>query len=281
MISVVICSRESKISESLFNSIKEKIGCDYELIIIDNSETKYTIASAYNIGLEKSKYDIICFIHDDIVFHSLNWGIKLFEIFKTDQKIGLVGIAGSRIKTKTPSSWWENNPKHWVMNLIQHFPERKEIKTISRGFENSSFEETVVIDGVFMGLRKDNCIRFNEKMSAFHNYDQSISIEYLKRDYKIGVTNEILLEHFSIGTKNKQWLLSNLNFYNYYSKYLPLAVNSESIKREDKLYNYFILINNFSKFNLKFYALKYWFLFFLQKPFSKKHLSILKIIFLN
>ena len=203
----------------------------------------------------------------------------MFEIFKTNNEIGLVGIAGSKIKTKSPTSWWENNTKYWVMNLIQHFPERNEIKRINRGFNNKPFEETVVIDGVFIGLRKTKSIRFNENMNAFHNYDQSICLDYLRQGHKIVVTNEILLEHFSNGIKNKEWLLSNLNFYKHYSKYLPRAINKESIKLEDKLYSYFILINNFSKFNLKVYALKYWFYYFLNKPFSKKHCSIVKIIF--
>jgi hypothetical protein len=34
---------------------KLTIGCEYELIIIDNSENKYSIYEAYNLGIERYK----------------------------------------------------------------------------------------------------------------------------------------------------------------------------------------------------------------------------------
>jgi hypothetical protein len=43
MISIIICSRTQTISSDLFENIKDTIGCDYELVVIDNSENTYSI----------------------------------------------------------------------------------------------------------------------------------------------------------------------------------------------------------------------------------------------
>ncbi len=69
MISLIICSRKSDISNSLKENIERTIGTDYELIVIDNSTNKYSIFSAYNEGVRRSKGDILCFMHEDILYH--------------------------------------------------------------------------------------------------------------------------------------------------------------------------------------------------------------------
>ena len=62
MISVIICSRTSTIGTALSENIKNSIGCEYELISIDNSKNTYSIFEAYNLGIQKSKFDFLCFI---------------------------------------------------------------------------------------------------------------------------------------------------------------------------------------------------------------------------
>jgi glycosyltransferase involved in cell wall biosynthesis len=70
MISIIICSRNLGIDPKLSTNITSTIGCEYELIVIDNSQNKYSIFQAYNIGIEKSTSEIICFVHEDVLFHS-------------------------------------------------------------------------------------------------------------------------------------------------------------------------------------------------------------------
>ena len=87
MISIIICSRNLGIDPKLSTNITSTIGCEYELIVIDNSQNKYSIFQAYNIGIEKSTSEIICFVHEDVLFHSKDWGKKLIEIFfKSDDE---------------------------------------------------------------------------------------------------------------------------------------------------------------------------------------------------
>jgi hypothetical protein len=49
------------------------IGCEYESIIIDNSENRYSIFEAYNLGIDKSKYEYLCLMHDDILIYTIEW----------------------------------------------------------------------------------------------------------------------------------------------------------------------------------------------------------------
>src|SRR5690554_6108020 len=103
MLSIIICSRNFKISEKLEKNIRETISVSFEFVIINNEKKELSIFEAYNQGIAKSKGDILVFLHDDILFRTQGWGEILEEIFNTNKDLGLLGIAGSTIKTKMPS----------------------------------------------------------------------------------------------------------------------------------------------------------------------------------
>ncbi|WP_199885888.1 glycosyltransferase, partial [Flavobacterium bizetiae] len=242
MISIIICSRTNTIPDVLAINITETIGSDYELIVIDNSENRYSIFEAYNIGIEKSNGKFLCFIHEDILFHTKKWGRELNRIFEINKEYGLIGVAGSSQKTKTPSGWWDCDNKSKSINIIQHYPNGKIVKE-QFGFENSVLNEVVIVDGVFLALRKEMNIVFNHKLKGFHNYDLNIAIETLKKGYKVGITNQILIEHFSSGNLNKDWLESVIKVHKYYCNFLPMATNN--LKDKDaEVFSIRRLINN-------------------------------------
>lgn len=282
MISLVICSRSKWISSELEKNIKDTIGLTYELIIIDNSKNDRSIFEAYNIGIERSSGDIICFLHDDIFIHTKNWGKIIEQLFWEKPEAGLIGIAGSKIKTKMPSAWWDCPEEQKVINIIQHFkePEREQEKWY-KGFNTDSEVEVAVIDGVFIALRKDESIYFNDTMKGFHNYDMNISLEYAKKGYKILVTNKILIEHFSIGTISKSWYKSTSQLHKVYAGFLPLKMDSttlESSISKQEFENGVNFINGLLKYDLRKQAFYYWMYLIKLKPYSKFHWRFLKSI---
>ena len=224
MISIIICSREKTISKTLQDNLHTTVGCEYELIVIDNQENKHSIFEAYNLGILKSKGDFLCFMHDDILIHTQDWGAIITKIFNTNEDYGLIGIAGSSQKTKTPSGWWDCDEKYKSINVIQHYTDGKIIKEYL-GFEHSDLNEVVFLDGVFLALRKEINVFFDENLKGFHNYDFNISIETKKKNYKIGVTNKVLIEHFSIGNLNDQWITSTIQIHKLYKAELPLSLS--------------------------------------------------------
>lgn len=81
---------------ALKDNVDSTIGTEviYEIIAIDNSDNKYSIFEAYNIGIKRSKGDFLCFAHENIKFHTNNWGINLLNHFNHDNSLGMIGVAG-------------------------------------------------------------------------------------------------------------------------------------------------------------------------------------------
>lgn len=280
MVSLVICSRSKWISLELEKNINETIGLEFELIVIDNSKNDRSIFEAYNIGIERSSGEIICFLHDDIFIHTKNWGKIIEQLFREKPEAGLIGIAGSKIKTKMPSAWWDCPEEQKVINIIQHFkePEREQEKWY-KGFNTDSEVEVAVIDGVFIALRKDESIYFNDTMKGFHNYDMNISLEYAKKGYKILVTNKILIEHFSIGTISKSWYKSTSQLHKIYAGFLPLKMDSTTLEgsiSKQEFENGVNFINGLLKYDLRKQAFYYWLRLIILKPYAKFHWNYLK-----
>lgn len=275
MISIIICSREKKISNVLTENIIKTVGCDYELIIIDNSQNKYSIFEAYNIGIEKSKGEYLCFIHDDILFHTNGWGKIINRIFNDNKQIGVIGVAGAKSKTKMPSLWWLCPKQDKIVNIIQHLP-NGQIEKWVQGFDDTKNTEVVVIDGVFMAIRKDKRIRFSTKLIGFHNYDLNISFEYKNYGYKIITSSEILIEHFSLGNIKKEWLESSYQIYNCFISILPLNLEGNKLNKAQEIANAIWFINvslNYKKYKI---ASLIWFKLFCLNPFLKYHIVFLK-----
>lgn len=281
MISIIICSRKKTIPDILSTNINETIGCAFELIIIDNSKNLYSIFEAYNLGIDKSVGAYLCFIHDDILFHTHDWGNIIKKTLDLNDKIGLVGVAGSKIKSKMPSGWWNCPDEYKEINIIQHISHDK-IENWNYGFKNVNISEVVTIDGVFMIMKRSLNIFFNTALKGFHNYDLNISLECQIRGFKVAVTNEILIEHYSNGTIDKTWYKSTLIIHKMYRCFLPLSI--ENVPYNEKKLEF----NNGSNFVNQLLILRYykdliriWFRLFEINPFSKFHLIIFKKLFLK
>lgn len=278
MISVVICSRETYIRDSLQENISVTIGCDYELIVIDNSRSNFSIFEAYNIGLDKSKNEIVCFIHEDLLFKSDHWGKHIEEIFMRNPEAGLIGIAGAKVKSLSPSPWWGSDKKYHVQNIIQHTP-NKSITKLHYGFNDQALVQVVVVDGVFFALKRDPQIRFNENFSGFHNYDLNISIEYWLRKYKAFVTQDILIEHFSSGKLDESWLKSTAKIHDFYKNVLPISVINDILERKSDQENFENFIYRcFKEKQLKL-GLKYGVELILRFPLHAKYGLLFKYLF--
>ncbi|NJW53654.1 glycosyltransferase [Salinimicrobium oceani] len=273
-ISIIICSKKGILEKNFRKNIEATVGSVHEIITIDNSTNRYNIFEAYNLGIRKSKFSYLLFIHEDVLIHTPKFGEILLDYFKNNEEIGLIGLAGSRIKTKIPSSWWEHERENQVMNIIQHYPNGKKEKILF-GFTEKPLSEVVLIDGVFMAMRKTD-ISFDERLAGFHNYDQSISLRSRKAGYKNFVTNEILLEHYSIGTKDQSWLKSNEQFSALYHDDLPQALNGRKITKDERGYTYFRLYSNYRGFGDKKNAAKAFFKYLYFRNLSRKDLRIIK-----
>lgn len=228
MISIIICSSKEILSQDLAQNIKDTIESLYELIVINNYESKYSIFEAYNLGIQKSKGEILCFIHDDILFHTQGWGVILESEFEKNNDFDLIGVAGTKVKTQFPTGWWDCESVYKVINIIQH--EKGKIQNQCYGFVNNNLHEVLVIDGVFMALKQKSNFLFDANLTGYHNYDLNLSCKIKANGGRIGVTNKILIEHLSIGKLNKDWFFSIMLFHKKYSK--NLRENCSTLSQE-------------------------------------------------
>ena len=170
MISLIICSRQPDIPQALKDNISETIGVEYELIVIDNSKNKYSIFQAYNEGVRRSQYPYLCFMHEDISYHTQDWGKNIFEHFR-DEKVGLIGIGGCHYLSKYPVSLlsWKlaERNKFYSYNYIQRYDKNKKHDTEIFSNLPGSSVDVVAVDGMWFCMKRElfdhSSLKFDEK----------------------------------------------------------------------------------------------------------------------
>lgn len=287
MISIIICSKESVQNNRLLNNITSTIGVEHEIIIIDNSKNEYSIFQAYNKGAGQAKYSNLCFMHEDIVYHTDNWGQIVNDIL-SDPDVGVLGVAGSKYVSNIPSPWWLCNQHEFtdllVYNIIQHY---KVGSAHKKNIENH-LEEVIVLDGVWLccSINVWRDAQFDQQtFSGFHFYDMDFCLSAWKNGYKNVVSSQILIEHLSSGNVNKGWVETAFVFNKKWSKHLPVSLieippRQKKQIRKEVLFN---LINVLSKTkSLRFLRLSKYLLHYTSfSPTSKKNLSLIRMCINN
>lgn len=232
MISIIICSINKILLEQLKLNIEHTIGVPFEIIAIDNKGTGNGICKVYNEGGKRATFSILCFLHEDTLFATNDWGRLVLEHFK-DSSIGLLGIAGGDTKGIVPSSW-STSFKSNEVNLIQHDTTGNSASRhilITEEKQLTVTKKVVALDGVFLCTRKQifNRFTFDEtNLTGFHGYDIDYSLQLFGR-YGIIVAFDILIHHFSEGKPDKDWVNSAVIVSKKWNKKLPFSVHALSV----------------------------------------------------
>ncbi|QXP61678.1 glycosyltransferase [Olleya sp. HaHaR_3_96] len=256
MLSIIISSYQPSYFNVLEKNIKVTCGVEYEIIRIKNPNLM-GICQAYNLGASKSKYNNLLFVHEDVIFHTQNWGEILINYLK-DKQLGVVGIAGSNYVPFVPSNWWVNARKSKLHLIQSNKNERVKVHTRTNFEDNRLFEYVYSLDGVFMACRKDvyKQFKFNDKIKGFHAYDVDFSLR-IAAEYKNIVTGEILIEHFSEGNADKVWFQEMIKARRFYKLPKNQKNNKEIELRSFKTFLLQFKIFNITKGQQFFLALKY------------------------
>lgn len=207
----------------LVENINSSIGVENEIIVIDNSENRYSIFEAYNLGVQTSCGEILCFMHDDVKFHTANWGIKVQDHF-SDTQTGAIGIAGSPYVSIMPGSWWANG----LINENIIIKKEGGHDTLSKYSDNltSNKKPVVVLDGIFICIKKElfDVIKFDTiTYDGFHFYDIDICLQISKMQKHLYCIYDISIEHFSQGNVNQNWIENAFKTNKKWKKQLPLS----------------------------------------------------------
>ncbi|MEJ7766985.1 MAG: glycosyltransferase [Chitinophagaceae bacterium] len=247
MISIIISQYSALQVDSLKKNIQSTIGVPFELIVIDNSRGLMGLCQVYNIGASRARFELLCFSHEDVELATVNWGSKVIDLFNANEKLGLLGVAGSGFKSLSPSGWWYPyaNTQTVFTNYIQSDPHRKEGELQCSNPRNNTVANVVCVDGFWFCTRKAIAlqIKFDEDtFKGFHCYDIDFSLAVF-RQYEVGVSFEILIKHFSGGHLSRQWVNDTLMLYKKWEHALPLNVvgldHKTVINEEIKALDYF------------------------------------------
>lgn len=223
MISIIICSRHNEKADLLAQNIASTIHLQYEIIIVDNHDNRYSIFEAYNRGVELSRYPYLCFVHEDVSFHSINWGEMIVNHLKLPE-VGVCGLAGRDFVTRIPASWKVKLP---AVNIIQSYPgsaKRSKKRFIPKNFK-STRRNVVILDGVLLCMRKDifGKLKFDEEFKGFHGYDFDICLQAVSLGLKNYVIYDLELEHFSKGNPDAFYYRNLIKVYKKWENHLPVT----------------------------------------------------------
>lgn len=247
MISIIVSSYKEDFFNKFERNVETTIGVEYQIVKIHNPN-RIGISEAYNTGVSKAKYEIVLFCHEDVIFWSDNWGNELIRLFNSDVKIGLIGLAGAKVKSYVASGWHTKNEDFLVYNYIQS-DYKNEISKYSM-VNIDATTEVAAIDGFFMASIKEILLKnpFDSTLLAgFHGYDLDISLS-IGQHYKIVVSHLIKAEHLSLGSFETMWFKEILKVNEKYKSILPVYTNG-IIKNKKVEYDSLAFLFNFIKTN--------------------------------
>lgn len=201
-------------------NVNETIGCEYEIIAVDNSKNDKTIFQAYNEGISRAKGDILCFMHEDIEFLSEGWGKKVYSHFE-DNSLGLLGVVGGHCLPSCPCSWWSagiNSGRIWQGRKLEEYAAYLK--------ESETAVQVAAVDGLWMCIPRvlfDNICFDDNTFKGFHSYDTDICMQVTSIGYEIRVAFDINIRHNSNGAINRQYFDARDTFYQKWKDSLPIV----------------------------------------------------------
>lgn len=229
MISIVICSINERLLASVKENISNTIGLEYEIIAIDNRVYNYPICKAYNLGAQQAKFPYLCFLHEDVAFHTNNWGEVIVEQLNLADT-GVVGFAGSVFKTKALSGWTIRKDLTRI-NLLENVDGKQ--KRYIQNPKNEEFSEVVTLDGLALFVSKKvwSEVKFDEELlTGFHLYDLDFTTAVRAAGYHNYVCHNVEIEHFSSGSFDCRWYNEAKKYSDKWESRLPLYVGEFSEK---------------------------------------------------
>ena len=243
MLSIIVCSRQPDLPDELKTNIVSTIGTDYELIVIDNSRNQYSIFSAYDQGLRQAKGETLCFMHEDLYFHTSGWGAKAEEHFRQYPKAGLLGVVGTHFLPACPAGWWDAEipSGHFIQGTTQngHYQQLWE----SRWEEHKATPTLVAsIDGLWMCMPRkafDQVSWDQAYYSGFHCYDADMSMQIWDKGMEVHILWDVLIEHKSLGMTKADYHKSLEHWFDKWKNSLPclkgIEADEESIRRLSRI----------------------------------------------
>lgn len=266
MISLIFCSKSIGKYDDFKRIALENLGVPGEIIDVDNSSGIYSIAKAYNKGANNSNFEFLVFVHEDVFFHTANWGQILIHWFNTLKNPGVMGIAGSSYSPISPSDWWLSNKKYLHVNFLSNHKNGSSGEGVHEQSGNLKPISVFALDGMFLAMKKSvwKEFPFDESLEGFHGYDTSICLRVSQKYINYFVPG-ILIEHFSKGYPNKSWLINTIQAKESIQIFIDSINRGQILDKNLELEAYHLFLNQLKKFSDSwFFSFRYSFIYLIR-----------------
>jgi cellulose synthase/poly-beta-1,6-N-acetylglucosamine synthase-like glycosyltransferase len=201
-VSIIICSIDDRRFENVAENYRQRMGdWPYELIRIKNTPS---LAHGYNQGMERSTGEFLIFSHDDIEILTPDFCTRLLAHLES---FDLVGVAGT---SRLLDGRWISAGQPWIHGQVMERAPTEDglVLTVFGPPEQRARGSIQALDGVFLAARRRaaESLRFDEKMfDGFHLYDIDFSYRTHLAGLRVGVCNDILIYHDSLGRATGPW----------------------------------------------------------------------------
>ena len=234
MISVIICSINKGLAQQVQKNIAATIGVVWEFVVIENTVSPKSLTEVYNVGASKAKYDVLLFVHEDVLFQTKNWGEKLLNYFEKDNSLGLIGIAGSKYKSSVPSGWFSGIEALDCCNILHVDSNDQKLPMYFNPAPGTRTQDVVVLDGVLLCCKKNvwQQVKFDETLlKGFHLYDIDFSFRVAQK-FKVIVSFEIDLIHLTEGGNfGDDWVNNTMLWHSEKQSSLPFYTKDLSVQK--------------------------------------------------
>ncbi len=229
--SIIVCSIKPELAEALHQSIASTIGCPFEMMICDNRGSDRGIGVVYNEAAARARGEYLCFVHEDVLFHTPGWGPRIAQKL-AEQTTGVIGFAGSNTKLRSLSGWSANSS-----DVRQNYTQRFRSGRRRHFYDNPEevdFSPAVCLDGFCLFVRREVWAAnpFDEKTFAgFHGYDLDFTTTIACHHCNY-VCNRIEVEHISEGGFTPVWFEALKRYHQKHQKHLPLFAGWQPTLRQ-------------------------------------------------
>lgn len=172
---------------------------EIEIIGIRNAKS---MASGYNEAMQRSNSKYKVYLHQDVYIKNINFINDILNIFKSDEKVGVIGMVGTKI-IPTSAIWWED-----PLSVGKVFDNHMGIMgPFNLNEVDPPYTEVKGIDGLIMITQYDLPWR-DDIFDGWHFYDLSQSTEFIKKGFKVVVPSQ-----------NSAWCIHDCGFINTQNGY--------------------------------------------------------------
>jgi len=229
-LSVVFSSKNDGMANKEFiEHIKSTCGYGAHVFHIHNPNgVSLTKIYSEMLSSKDDDSDIVIFIHDDVEFLKNGWGKEIVRLFKENKDYGIIGVAGAA-QFDQNGAWWNYEKKY---GQVLHRHDGKSWLTAFSPLLDHDLQETVVVDGLFIAVKKDRISKsFDTKIEGFDFYDIDFSLaNHLDGKCKVGVTTNIRMAHNSIGELKQTWYTNRELVTQKYKDFLPIDIENKKKK---------------------------------------------------